>query len=147
STLVGLNIISSPDIALRMLNHWDNLDRSVERGYAGKSLWKWKELPEKIDPRYKVYARANASIGINGVVLNNVNADPEILSKKYLRKVAALAKVFRAYGIKVFLSTNFAAPKLLGHLSTADPLDKTVIAWWKNKVDEIYKLIPDFGGF
>lgn len=147
STLVGLNIISSPDIALRMLNHWDNLDRSVERGYAGKSLWKWKELPEKIDSRYKVYARANASIGINGVVLNNVNADPEILSKKYLRKVAALAKVFRPYGIKVFLSANFAAPKVLGHLSTADPLDKTVIAWWKNKADEIYQLIPDFGGF
>lgn len=147
TSLKGLNISSSPKIQWRILDHWDNLDGSVERGYAGKSLWKWNELPEKIDSRYKDYARANASIGINGVVLNNVNSDPNILSKAYLVKVAALANVFRPYGIHVFLSANFASPKVLGKLNTADPLNPAVIEWWKNKADEIYKLIPDFGGF
>lgn len=147
SPLNGINISSSPTLQWRMLNHWDNLSGSVERGYAGKSLWKWDELPGKLDPRYKDYARANASIGINGVVLNNVNSDPQILSSAYLEKVAALANVFRPYGIHVFLAANFASPKVLGKLNTADPLNAEVIQWWKNKANEIYKLIPDFGGF
>lgn len=147
SSLDGVNISSSPRLQWRILNHWDNLNGSVERGYAGKSLWKWEELPEKINPRYKDYARADASIGINGVVLNNVNANPKILTNEYLKKVKVLADVFRSYGIHVFLSANFASPELLGKLKTADPLDPDVIQWWKNKVKEIYQLIPDFGGF
>jgi alpha-glucuronidase len=110
-------------------------------------LWQWDELPEKISPRYADYARACASIGINGAVINNVNADPRILSQEYLRKVAALANVWRPYGVRMYLSANFAAPMRLGRLKTADPLDKTVADWWKAKADEIYKLIPDFGGF
>jgi len=146
SSLSKVDIISSPLVQWRMLNHWDNLDGSIERGYAGKSIWKWEDLPGAMDPRYKDYARADASIGINGVVLNNVNSDPEILDARYLAKVAALANVFRPYGIRVFLSANFGCPKVLGHLKTADPLDPSVIAWWKAKTDEIYKLIPDFGG-
>ncbi len=145
--LSDLDITGFPKVKWRMLNHWDNLDGTIERGYAGGSLWKWDELPGRIDPRYKDYARANASIGINAVVLNNVNADPLILSDAYLEKVAALAAVFRPYGIRVFLSANFAAPKRLGKLPTADPLDRSVIAWWKRKADELYRLIPDFGGF
>lgn len=146
ASLAAINISSSPKLQWRMLNHWDNLDGSVERGYAGKSLWKWSELPGRIDPRYEIYARANASIGINAVVLNNVNADPEILTAEYLRKTAALADVFRPYGIRVFLSANFASPKALGELNSADPLDPKVGEWWTNKVNEIYKRIPDFGG-
>ncbi|MBK5269734.1 MAG: alpha-glucuronidase [Bacteroidia bacterium] len=145
--LIGINISSSPRLQWRMLNHWDNIDASVERGYAGASIWKWDQLPGKIDPRYTDYARANASIGINGVVLNNVNASPEFLTRKYLEKAAVLAKVFRPYGIRVFLSANFASPKSSGNLQTADPFDDKVKEWWKNKADEIYKLIPDFGGF
>ena len=143
----AMNVAQRPRVQLRLLNHWDNLDGSIERGYAGKSLWKWDELPGKIDPRYTVYARANASIGINGVVLNNVNAKPQSLSHEYLEKTAALANVWRPYGIRVYLSANFAAPKLLGKLPTADPLDPAVAQWWKQKADEIYQLIPDFGGF
>ncbi len=146
-SLGSLNINSSPKIKWRMLNHWDNLDGSVERGYAGKSIWKWNELPDRIDPCYRDYARANASVGINGVVLNNVNATAGILSSSYLKKVAALAGVFRPYGIHVFLSANFAAPKILGDLLTAAPGDPRVQKWWKDKSDEIYQLIPDFGGF
>lgn len=145
--LEHINVVSWPRLNLRMLNHWDNLDGSIERGYAGESLWKWSELPEKLSPRYTDYARACASIGINATALNNVNANPKILTQDYLPKVAALAGVFRPYGIRVFLSANFAAPKLIGNSNTADPFDPTVIAWWKNKVDEIYKWIPDFGGF
>ena len=143
----NLSITTSPAVKWRMLNHWDNLDGSIERGYAGKSLWKWKELPNLIDTRYKDYARACASIGINGAVLNNVNTQVYILSQEYLEKAASIASVFRHYGIRVFLSVNFSSPSLLGGLGTADPFDKSVINWWKEKVAEIYSLIPDFGGF
>ena len=136
-----------PRLKLRLLNHWDNLDRTIERGYAGKSLWDWDELPQKVDPRLVDYARANASIGINGAVLNNVNANSQFLTSEYLDKVAAIANVFRPYGIRVYLSARFSAPMELGKLPTADPLDPSVRAWWKQKAAEIYKLIPDFGGF
>jgi alpha-glucuronidase len=146
-SLENLKIASSPKIQLRMLNHWDNNNGTIERGYAGMSMWKWYELPERIDTRYIDYARANASIGINGTVLNNVNASARFITSEYLGKVKALADVFRPYGIKVFLSVNFASPKILGGLKTADPLDPEVKQWWKNKADEVYKLIPDFGGF
>ena len=140
-------LVSNPTYHLRILNHWDNLDRTIERGYAGQSLWNWEDLPHILSDRYKDYARANASIGINGTVLNNVNASPEILSTDYLQKVKALADVFRSYGLRVYLSVNFASPMALDSLSTADPLNKEVIRWWKSKVKEIYHLIPDFGGF
>ncbi|WP_281645056.1 alpha-glucuronidase [Bacteroides zoogleoformans] len=137
----------NPAYTLRILNHWDNTDRTVERGYAGESLWDWEKLPHTLSESYKDYARANASIGINGTVLNNVNASPEILSAEYLSKVKTLADVFRPYGIRVYLSVNFASPMVLDSLPTADPLDKRVIRWWKKKAGEIYGLIPDFGGF
>lgn len=139
--------VHQPQIQHRMLNHWDNNNGTIERGYAGMSLWKWYELPERIDPRYIDYARANASIGINATVVNNVNASARFLSTEYLGKVKALADAFRPYGIKVYLSVNFASPKLLGKLPDADPLKPEVQAWWKEKADEIYGLIPDFGGF
>lgn len=139
--------MENPAYELRILNHWDNLDRTIERGYAGQSLWNWKDLPETLSSSYEAYARANASIGINGTVLNNVNASPQILSTEYLKKVKALADVFRPYGIRVYLSVNFASPMILDSLSTADPTNKSVVRWWKNKAKEIYKLIPDFGGF
>lgn len=142
-----LDIQEKPAFDIRVLNHWDNLDGTIERGYAGRSLWKWEELTDSVSARYREYARANASVGINGTVLNNVNASPEILSADYLQKVRKLADVFRPYGIKVYLSVNFASPMKLGGLSTADPLDKEVARWWKEKVREIYGLIPDFGGF
>lgn len=137
----------TPAYNVRVLNHWDNLDGTIERGYSGHSIWNWDELPDVVSPRYREYARANASVGINGVVLNNVNASSKILSAEYLAKVAQIADVFRPYGIKVYLSANFAAPMQLGGLKTADPLEPEVAAWWKAKADEIYKLIPDFGGF
>lgn len=137
----------TPAYNVRVLNHWDNLDGTIERGYSGHSIWNWDELPDVVSPRYREYARANASVGINGVVLNNVNASSKILSAEYLAKVAKIADVFRPYGIKVYLSANFAAPMQLGGLKTADPLEPEVAAWWKAKADEIYKLIPDFGGF
>lgn len=137
----------TPAYNVRVLNHWDNLDGTIERGYSGHSIWNWDELPDVVSPRYREYARANASVGINGVVLNNVNASSKILSAEYLAKVAKIADVFRPYGIKVYLSANFAAPMQLGSLKTADPLEPEVAAWWKAKADEIYKLIPDFGGF
>jgi len=140
-------LASAPRVKLRVLNHWDNLDGVVERGYAGQSLWDWWTLPDFKDPRYTDYARANASIGINGTVLNNVNAKPDSLSASYIAKAAALADVFRPYGIKVYLSARFSAPIELGKLKTADPLDPQVAAWWKAKSDEIYRAIPDFGGF
>lgn len=140
-------VTENPAYSMRMLNHWDNLDGSVERGYSGKSLWQWEELPEVVSPRYEEYARANASIGINGVVLNNVNASPEILSTEYLKKVQRLADLFRPYGIQTFLSVNFASPMAIGGLETADPQDIEVQKWWKDKAKEIYTLIPDFGGF
>jgi alpha-glucuronidase len=143
----NLKIIESPKIEYRLLNHWNNLDGTVERGYAGFSIWDWHKLPDYLDPRYKDYARANASIGINGTVLTNVNANALVLTPMYLEKVAALAGVFRPYGIKVYLTARFSAPIEIGSLKTADPLDPEVKKWWKEKVDEIYKYIPDFGGF
>ncbi|HEX5664253.1 MAG TPA: alpha-glucuronidase family glycosyl hydrolase [Xanthomonadaceae bacterium] len=136
-----------PRIKLRVLNHWDNLDGHVERGYAGASIWDWHKLPDWVDPRYTDYARANASLGINGTVLNNVNSNALSLTPMYLEKAAALANVLRPYGIRVYLSARFSAPKEIGGLKTADPLDPAVRRWWKDKVDEIYKTIPDFGGF
>lgn len=147
SDCTRLDIQEKPAFDIRVLNHWDNLDGTIERGYAGRSLWKWEDLTDSVSARYREYARANASVGINGTVLNNVNASPEILSSDYLQKVRKLADVFRPYGIKVYLSVNFASPMKLGGLSTADPLDEEVARWWKEKVQEIYGLIPDFGGF
>jgi len=145
--LERFQIDQKPGLKLRLLNHWDNLDGTIERGYAGKSLWNWNELPQRVDSRLVDYARANASIGINGTVLNNVNADSRILSPEYLNKIAAVANVLRPYGIRVYLSARFSAPIELGKLSTADPLDPSVRAWWQQKASEIYRLIPDFGGF
>jgi len=146
-SLHALSITSVPRIQLRVLDHWDNLDRTVERGYAGQSLWEWQRLPDSLSPRYRDYARANASIGINGTVLTNVNANAKVLTAEYLTKVAALAGVFRPYGIRVYLTARFSAPIEMGGLSTADPLDRGVRKWWKDKADEIYRTIPDFGGF
>lgn len=160
--LEQLNIKEIPALEFRMINHWVGLGGTVERGYAGKGLWAWDDLPKKIEPRYTDYARAEASIGINAVILNNVNADPRILGHDYLEKVAALADIFRKYHIKVYLAPNFAAPVKpsttkdvgkqwggvgIGHLDTADPLNPEVQKWWMDKVNEIYSLIPDFGGF
>lgn len=143
----NIQIKEVPRYDIRILNHWDNLDRTVERGYAGRSLWMWDDLPDKLSPRYKDYARANASIGINATVLNNVNASPQILTAEYLTKVKALADVFRPYGIKVYLSVNFSSPAVLGALPNSDPFNKDVVDWWTEKVKEVYSLIPDFGGF
>jgi alpha-glucuronidase len=140
-------LAGAPRIRRRMLNHWDNLNGTVERGAAGNSLWNWFTLPEVIEPRYVDYARACASIGLNGTVLNNVNASATILTPVYLEKVAVLANVFRPYGVRVYLTARFSAPKEIGGLPTADPLDPAVRLWWKNKADEIYRYIPDFGGF
>ncbi|HEV8270085.1 MAG TPA: alpha-glucuronidase family glycosyl hydrolase [Chitinophagaceae bacterium] len=146
-SVLNLNIISFPKIKLRVLNHWDNLNRTVERGYAGFSIWDWHKLPDFIDKRYIDYARANASIGINSTVLTNVNANAVVLTKPYLEKVKALADLFRPYGIKVYLTARFSAPIEIGKIKTADPLNDTVQLWWKQKIKEIYELIPDFGGF
>lgn len=143
----ALDVRDAPKLQLRVLDHWDNLDRYVERGYAGQSLWDWQKLPGYKDPRYTDYARANASIGINAVVPNNVNANADILTAPYLQKVKALAAVFRPYGIRIYLTARFSAPIEIGGLKTADPLDPAVRAWWKAKADEIYAVIPDFGGF
>lgn len=151
-----------PAFDLRLLNHWDNLDESIERGYAGKSIWKWEEINGDAKPgrhyldeamsqslykRIVLYARANASLGINGTVINNVNASPKILSTEYLKKIKVISSILSSYGIKVYLSINFASPMALGDTETADPLDSKVREWWKNKAKEIYGLIPDFGGF
>ncbi len=145
--LERLDLSDAPKVKLRLLNHWDNLDRTIERGYAGFSLWNWQKLPDDLEPRYTDYARADASIGINGTVLNNVNASADSLTPLFLRRAAALADAFRPYGVKVYLSPRFSAPIEIGGLKTADPLDPQVKAWWKAKADEIYALIPDFGGF
>lgn len=145
--LDALDIREAPRTQLRMLNHWDNLDRHVERGYAGESIWDWHKLPDYVEPRYTDYARANASIGINATVLNNVNASAQQLTPMYIAKAAALADVFRPYGIRVFLSARFSAPREIGGLQTADPLEPQVRQWWADKADEIYRAIPDFGGF
>ncbi len=145
--LERLDIMSAPQLRYRVLDHWDNLDGTVERGYAGASIWDWHKLPDYLDPRYVDYARACASLGINGTVLTNVNASALSLTPLYLKKAAALANVFRAYGLHVYLSARFSAPMEIGGLKTADPLDPTVRAWWRAKADEIYRAIPDFGGF
>ncbi|MGC4093922.1 MAG: alpha-glucuronidase family glycosyl hydrolase [Polyangiaceae bacterium] len=142
-----LEMLSAPRVRHRLLDHWDNLDGSVERGYAGQSLWDWHKLPDYVSPRYTDYARANASIGINGSVLTNVNANARVLTPAYLAKVAALAEVFRPYGVRVFLTARFSAPIEIGGLETADPLDARVLAFWQAKVHEIYRYVPDFGGF
>lgn len=145
--LKSLSLTSVPKVQHRVLNHWDNLNRHVERGYAGISIWNWHTLPDYIDQRYIDYARANASIGINGAALTNVNANALVLTKEYVAKVKALADLFRPYGIKVYLTARFSAPIEIGNLKTADPLDASVQAWWKEKTKEIYQAIPDFGGF
>jgi alpha-glucuronidase len=145
--LARLAIASGPRIQLRMLEHWDNLDRTVERGYAGNSIWDWAQLPATVSPRYRDYARANAAIGVNATVLTTPNANARILTPEYLRKAAALADVFRPYGIRVFLTARFGAPIEIGGLKTADPLDPVVRQWWRHKADEVYAVIPDFGGF
>jgi alpha-glucuronidase len=147
TALAGLAVADAPKVKLRVLNHWDNLNRTIEHGFGGRSLWLWDSLPEITTSRYKDYARAEASIGINGAVLTNVNANAKFLTPEYLTKVAAIANVFRPYGVKVYLSARFSAPIEIGGLKSADPLDPEVRAWWKAKVDEIYKVIPDFGGF
>lgn len=145
--LTGLNVTDRPALDVRILNHWDNMDRHVERGYAGESIWDWQKLPRFADPRYTDYARANASIGINAAVLNNVNANADILTAPYLEKVAAIAAQLRPWNIRVYLSARFSAPIEIGGLKSADPLDPAVRAWWRAKADEIYRKIPDFGGF
>ncbi|KAA9132628.1 alpha-glucuronidase [Marinihelvus fidelis] len=147
NSIDSIELADHPRVGLRLLNHWDNLDRYVERGYAGQSLWDWWRLPDLVDPRYTDYARANASIGINGTVLNNVNAAAEVLTPRYIAKAAKLADVFRPWGIRVYLSARWSAPRDIGGLDTADPLDPAVRAWWAAKADEIYAAIPDFGGF
>lgn len=146
-SLDQLDLASAPRIQHRILNHWDNLDRSVERGYAGQSIWDWHKLPDYLGPRYTDYARACASLGINGTVPVNVNPSPIGLTAPYLRKYAALANLLRPYGLHIYLTARFSAPLETGGLKTADPLDPAVRAWWKAKADEIYALIPDFGGF
>ena len=137
----------APQNPRRILNHWDNLDGTIERGYAGASIWDWQKLPGYLSPRYRDYARACASVGINGAVLTNVNADAANLTPRYLAKWAALADVFRPYGVRLYMTPRFTAPMESGGLKTADPLDPGVRLWWQNKVDEIYRYIPDFGGF
>ncbi|MCG2589762.1 alpha-glucuronidase family glycosyl hydrolase [Rhodohalobacter sulfatireducens] len=142
-----ISIHSAPKVEYRMVNHWDNLSRLVERGYAGLSIWDWGTLPEYKDPRYTDYARLNASIGINATAVNNVNADPRMLTDQFLEKLVVLADMFRPYGIQVFISINYQAPISVGGLDTADPLDPEVRKWWADKADQIYEMIPDFGGF
>ncbi|HTK46487.1 MAG TPA: alpha-glucuronidase family glycosyl hydrolase [Gemmatimonadaceae bacterium] len=137
----------APKVELRILDHWDNLDGSVERGYAGRSIWQWDSLPAVISPRYRDYARANASIGVNGAVLTNVNSDARIVTPAFIEKAAVVANVLRPYGIRVYLTARFSAPIEVGGLKTADPLDPAVRAWWKERTDSIYARIPDFGGF
>lgn len=142
-----LNLLENPKLKVRILNHWDNMDRTIERGYAGFSIFNWHQLPDYIDPRYEDYARANASIGINATVVTNVNANYLVFRPDYMDKFAALADIFRPYGIKLYLTARFSSPIELGGLKTADPLDPAVQQWWKEKTKEIYKRIPDFGGF
>ena len=143
----SLNILENPKVKVRILNHWDNMDRTIERGYAGFSIFNWHQLPDYIDPRYEDYARANASIGINSTVVTNVNANYLVFRPDYMDKFAALADIFRPYGIKLYLTARFSSPIELGGLKTADPLDPAVQQWWNEKAKEIYKRIPEFGGF
>lgn len=146
-SLNKLNIKEEPKLQYRVLNHWDNLNGTIERGYAGYTLWDWARLPRYKDPRYTDYARANASLGINGLVLNNVNANAKSLRAEWLVRASGLADAFRPYGIRVYLTARFSAPKEIGGLKTSDPMDPQVRQWWKDKVKEIYSYIPDFGGF
>ncbi len=146
-SLAALDVHEAPRLKLRVLDHWDNPDRTVERGYAGQSIWDFWRLPGYVDPRYRDYARADASIGINGAVLNNVSASSVYLTPRWIAKVAAIAKVLRPYGIRVYLSVLFNSPLDLGETKSGDPRDPAVIAWWHAKADEIYRSIPDFGGF
>ncbi len=146
-SLDNLFLSSAPKLQHRVINHWDNLNRVVERGYAGLSLWDWGTLPDYKSQRYVDYARINASLGINGAVINNVNADPRVLSDQFLQKIAALADVFRPYGIKVYLSINYNSPRLFGDLETGDPLDPGVATWWQERTKKVYDYIPDFGGY
>ena len=141
-SIQALSIVERPKVQLRLLNHWDNLDGSVERGYAGRSLWQWDELPDKLSARYTDYARVNASVGINGAVINNVNADARILTGEYLHKVAGLADLWRPYGIRVYLSANFAAPMRLGGLATADPLNPGVVGLVEGKSGRDLRAYP-----
>ena len=143
----ALTLRDAPKVALRLLDHWDNLNGSVERGYAGRSIWQWDSLPSAVSPRYRDYGRANASIGINGAVLTNVNANARVLTPEFFDKVAVVANVLRPYGVRVYLTARFSAPIEIGGLKTADPLDPGVRQWWKAKVDQIYTRVPDFGGF
>ncbi len=143
----GIALDETPAMPLRLLNHWDNPDGHVERGYAGRSIFDWWRLPQRLDPRMIDYARANASLGINGVVVNNVNASPLFLTPRYLPKLKRLADAWRPYGIRLYISARFSAPRDIGGLAKSDPLDPAVRAWWKAKTDEIYAAIPDFGGF
>ena len=145
--LANIAISSAPKLQHRVVNHWDNVNRLVERGYAGLSLWDWGTLPDYKSPRYTDYARINASLGINGTVINNVNADPRLLSDQFLQKIAALADVFRPYGIKVYLSINYNSPRAFGDLDIADPLDPRVAKWWQERTKKVYEYIPDFGGY
>ena len=147
TAVAAAGLVSQPALPRRLLDHWDNLDRTVERGYAGESIWNWWELPAIVDPRYTDYARANASLGINGAVLNNVNAKAEVLGAPFVAKAAAIANVLRPYGIRVYLSVRWSTPLELKETRSADPLDPEVAAWWKRKADAIYRTIPDFGGF
>ena len=146
-SLKGISIQSAPKVEHRMVNHWDNISRLVERGYAGLSIWEWGTLPEYKHPRYTDYARLLSSIGLNATAVNNVNANPEFLSDQFLKKMVTLADIFRPYGIRIFVSINYQSPMRLGGLDTADPLDPEVQEWWKEKVNQIYEMIPDFGGF
>src|SRR5215470_6537914 len=146
-SLEHLDVTSVPRIQHRILDHWDNLDGSVERGYAGESIWDWHKLPDYLDPRYTDYTRACASLGINGTVPTNVNASAVSLTSRYLRKLAALAALLRPYGLHVYLTARFSAPIEIGAMKTADPLEPAVRNWWRGKIEEIYSLIPDFGGF
>ena len=143
----NLKITNSPKMQLRTVNHWDNADRTVERGYAGASLWDWSTLPYFKDPRYTDFARASASIGINGITINNVNASAKFITPEFLEKIKVLGDIFRPYGLKIYIAVNYSSPITLGDIKTADPLDNEVKNWWKNKTEEIYTFIPDFGGF
>ena len=142
----GIELQEAPRYALRLLNHWDNLDDTVERGYAGESMWEWTadEIPEA---RIRRYGELCASVGINGSVLNNVNANPAILDAEHIARVAKIAAILREYGIKTYLSIKWTSPIALSGLKSGDPLDPKVRKWWQDKAAEIYAAIPDFGGF
>jgi alpha-glucuronidase len=146
-SLASLDVREQPAYNVRALDHWDNLNRSVERGYAGPSIWEWDKLPAEVSPRYREYARANAAVGVNAAVLNNVNANAAFITPEYLEKVKIIADILRPYGVGIYLSINFNSPVSVGGLATSDPADPSVQKWWKDKAKEIYSYVPDFGGF